>query len=347
VLQSLSEKGLMKRPGGRASFSVLLFQDIAVIPMLAILPLLSNGASTRQKSTPLDSLSGWQQGLVTLAAVAAIIFAGRVVLRHVFRFIASAHLREAFTATALLLLVALVWLMEIVGVSPALGAFLGGVVLADSEYRPQLEADVEPFKGLLLGLFFVAVGASIDFDLILAQPGLIAGLVVVLVLVKWMVLAGVGPLFGLTMAENSLFAFALAQGGEFAFVLFTFSEQHAVLTREITSPLTAAVALSMALAPLLLIFHERVVEPRFRRREVERQPDTIDDDGHPVILAGFGRFGHIIGRLLRANGFGVTVLDSDAEQVETLRKFGLKSFYGDATRPDLLHAAGVDSANFS
>ncbi|HEX8310670.1 MAG TPA: monovalent cation:proton antiporter-2 (CPA2) family protein [Chthoniobacteraceae bacterium] len=349
VLQSLNEKRLIKRPGGEACFAVLLFQDIAVIPMLALLPLLrAKGATAAEHAaesgSALAAMPQWQQGLITLGAVAAIIFIGRVVLRHVFRFIAGAHLREAFTATALLLLVAVVWLMELVGVSPALGAFLGGVVLADSEYRPQLEADVEPFKGLLLGLFFVSVGSNIDFALILRQPLLMAALVGGLVMVKWLVLFGVGRFFRLTGSENSLFAFALAQGGEFAFVLFSLSEAQAVLPREITSPLTAAVALSMALAPLLLIFHERVVQPRLAQRQTEREADMIDEHDHPVILAGFGRFGHVIGRLLRANGYGVTVLDHDGDQVDTLRKFGMKSFYGDATREDLLEAAGIATA---
>jgi len=345
VLQSLTEKGLLKTPGGQSCFSVLLFQDIAVIPILALLPLLA--AAPAAKTThagPLAALPAWQQALVTLGAVAGIIFAGRVLLRHFFRFIASARLREVFTATALLLVVGIALLMQAVGLSPALGAFLAGVVLAESEYRHQLEADIEPFKGLLLGLFFLSVGASLDLPLIGAAPGRIAGLVAILIVGKFLVLLALGRIFRVAWRENFLFAAALAQGGEFAFVLLSFAQQSAVLTADFAAPLFAVVAVSMALTPLLLVVYERLVLPRFACPEAPREADAILEHDNPVLLAGFGRFGHVTGRLLRANGFGVTVLDNDADWVETLRGFGMKSYYGDASREDLLRTAGAERA---
>jgi monovalent cation:proton antiporter-2 (CPA2) family protein len=348
VLQSLQEKGLMKTPAGQSCFSVLLFQDLAVIPILALLPLLawqSGGAAVDPETTSaLAALPRWEQALARLGAVAAIIFAGRFLLRHFFRFIAGAHLREVFTATALLLIVGIAIFMQLVGLSAALGAFLAGVVLAESEYRHQLEADIEPFKGLLLGLFFISVGASIDFVLIARHPGMIALLVAALLIVKFLVLLGLGRLFKLDLPDNLLFAFALAQGGEFAFVLLSFAQQQNVLTEGVAAPLVATVAVSMAFTPLLLIVYEKLVLPRVARRQNAREADEIDEHENPVILAGYGRFGHIPGRVLQSNGFRVTVLDNDADWVDTLRKLGVKSFYGDASREDLLRTAGAKRA---
>lgn len=349
VLQSLGERGLMKTPGGEASFAVLLFQDIAVIPILALMPLLAArpgaGAATHSPTSGLMAgLPAWQQAALVVAAVMAIVFAGRFLLRPFFRYIASTQLREMFTATALFLIVGIALLMQKLGLSPALGTFVAGVVLAESEYRVQLEADIEPFKGLLLGLFFISVGASIDFSLIAQHPGIIALVVAGLLVLKFTVLLVLGRAFGLKAGEEFLLAFALAQGGEFAFVLFSFATQNAVLPAEIANLLVASVALSMAAAPVLLTIHARLVRPLFQKCEPERPPDEIDEHDNPVILAGFGRFGHIIGRLLRANGFGTTVLDHDADQVEMLGRFGLKSFYGDASRLDLLQAAGAARA---
>ncbi len=348
ILQSLAEKNLLKTRGGQSCFSVLLFQDIAVIPLLALLPLLAmNGGSTQAAehlTKPLAHLPQWAQALATFGAVAIIILGGRFLLRPVFRFIAGTRLREAFTAATLLLVIGIALLMEFVGLSAALGTFLAGVVLSDSEYRHEIETDLEPFKGLLLGLFFLSVGSGIDFALVGKHPGLVALLVAGLVLVKFAVLVPVARIFRSDWGESLLFALAMAQGGEFCFVLFTFSESHGVLGPEVTKPLTAAVALSMAIAPLLFLLYEKVVAPRLARKKNTREPDEIEDHDHPVILAGFGRFGHVIGRLLRANGFGVTVLDNDAEQVELLGKFGMQSFYGDASRLDLLRAAGAEKA---
>jgi monovalent cation:proton antiporter-2 (CPA2) family protein len=348
VLQSLAEKGVLGTRGGQASFSVLLFQDIAVIPVIAVMPVLANALGVRsagiEHTTPISTLPGWAQTTITLGAVAAVIGGGRYLLRPVFRFIAKTRLREIFTATALALVIGIALLMQFVGLSAALGTFLAGVVLADSEYRHQLEADLEPFKGLLLGLFFITVGAGIDFSFTATQAGLIALLLAALIVIKFLVLLGLGLAFRFDWSASLLFAFALAQGGEFCFVLLALAEQQGVLPATLSKHLVSAVALSMAATPLLLLTNERLVQPRFARQKVERPPDEIDEHDNPAILAGFGRFGHIVGRLLRANGFGVTVLDNDPDQVELLGRFGLKSFYGDATRLDLLRAAGAERA---
>jgi monovalent cation:proton antiporter-2 (CPA2) family protein len=344
VLQSLSERGLMKTPGGESAFAVLLFQDIAIIPILAIMPLLAAGTGVPRADGLIGRFPGWEQALLVVAAVAIIVFAGRFLLRPFFRYIARTRLREMFTATALFIVVGIALIMQKLGLSPALGSFVAGVVLAESEYRVQLEADIEPFKGLLLGLFFISVGASLDFSVIAQRPGTVAAIVAALIAVKFVVLLGLGRLFRLRAGENMVFAFALAQGGEFAFVLFSFATQNAVLSPDLANLLVASVVLSMAVAPPLLTIEEKLVRPLFQKCKPERPADEIDEHDNPVILAGFGRFGHIVGRLLRANGFGTTVLDHDADQVETLGRYGMKSFYGDASRLDLLEAAGARQA---
>jgi len=361
VLQTLNEKGLIATDGGQSSFAVLLFQDIAVIPMLALMPLLAVGGgpghgaghageagdhadAAAHATTWVEGLSAWEQTAVVLAAVAAIVLAGRYLLRPVFRVIAGTRLRELFTATALLLIIAIALLMSRVGLSPALGTFLAGVVLANSEYRHELESEIDPFKGLLLAVFFIAVGASIDFDLIARSPGLILGLVGGLVAIKFVVLVALGRAFGMGRDQNALFAFSLAQGGEFAFVLFSYASQNGVVTDAVTAPLIAAVAVSMALTPVLMMVNERLIQPRVGTRErEEREPDEMHPEGE-VIIAGFGRFGSIVGRLLRANGVKPTVLEFDSDRVEVLRKLGLPVFYGDASRHDLLEAAGAGKA---
>ena len=349
VLQTLQEKDLMKTGGGKSAFAVLLFQDIAVIPLLAMLPLLAlPGAVVRSAgahgTTWVEGLPGWATTLVVVAVVAAIVVAGRYLIRPAFRFIARARVPEIFTAAALLIVIGIALLMTRIGLSPALGTFLAGVVLATSEYRHELEGDIEPFKGLLLGLFFIAVGAGIDFDQVTAQPRLVIGLVVALIVVKFVVLMVLGRLFRMGFDQNLLFSFALAQSGEFAFVLFSFATQQGVLPIELTTPLVAVVALTMALTPVLMLVNEKLVQPRFGTRErVTREPDAIEET-NPVLIAGYGRFGTIIGRLLRANGINVTVLDLDSDHVEMLRQLGQKVFYGDASRLDLLRAAGAESA---
>jgi len=351
VLQTLNEKGLIKTDAGQSSFSVLLFQDIAVIPMLALMPLLAVTtlpglhAGTKDNVTAwVDGLSGREQAMAVMAVIAAIIIAGRFLIRPFFRIIAKTRLRELFTAAALLLVIGIAILMSKVGLSPALGTFLAGVVLANSEYRHELEGDIEPFKGLLLGLFFIAVGASIDLGLISSDPGLIGMLVAGLILAKIIVLIILGRAFKMGSDQNILFALSLAQGGEFAFVLFSFAVHSNVITAELANPLIAAVVLSMCLTPLFLLVNEKLIQPRFGTKEKEdREADHIDEE-NPVIIAGFGNFGSITGRLLRANGVGITVLDVDSDKVELLRKLGLKVFYGNAARQDLLQAAGAEKA---
>ncbi len=349
VLQTLNEKGLMKTDAGQSSFSVLLFQDIAVIPMLAVMPLLAvssleTSATAHHGTGWVEGMPGWGQALVVTAVIAAIIIAGLFLVRPFFRIIAKTGLRELFTAAALLLIIGIALLMSKVGLSPALGTFLAGVVLANSEYRHELEGDIEPFKGLLLGLFFIAVGASIDFSLISSKPGLIGMLVLGLICAKLAILLILGKIFKMGNDQNILFAFSLAQGGEFAFVLFSFAVQNNVIEEKIANPLIGAVAITMALTPLMLLLNEKLLQPRFGTKEKENgKADTIDEE-NPVIVAGFGNFGSIVGRLLRANGVGITVLDLDSDKVELLRKLGLKVFYGDASRHDLLHSAGADKA---
>jgi monovalent cation:proton antiporter-2 (CPA2) family protein len=370
VLQTLSERGLMRSEGGQTAFSVLLFQDVAFVPMLAVFPLLAAGITNlgsgmEQGATDLagstgavvdageaashaatwtEGLSAGSQTLLVLAAVAIIVLMGRYLVRPAFRIIAGTNLRELFTAAALLLVIAIALLMTLVGLSPALGAFLGGVVLANSEYRHELEGDLEPFKGLLLAVFFIAVGASVDFGLIGRDPAMVALLVGGLILLKALVLFLLGRVFGMGLDQNLLFTFSLAQGGEFGFVLFSFAGQLEVLSPETTSLLIAVVATTMALTPVLMVLNERVFLPRIGTREVEETPaDTIDEVGE-VIVVGFGRVGSVTGRFLRANGVKPTVLEHDSDRVETLRTLGLKVFYGDGSRHDLLRAAGAEEA---
>lgn len=346
VLQTFNEKGLMGTAAGKSGFAVLLFQDIAVIPMLALLPLLAThgagGEGDGHHGGWIETLPGWLQTVVVLAAVAAIVLGGRFALRPAFRTIAKTNLRELFVASVLLLVIGIALLMSTVGLSPALGTFVAGVVLADSEYRHELESDIEPFKGLLLGLFFIAVGASVDFPLIQAQPATIFGMVGVLVVVKFVVLIVVARVFRMSTDQSLLVAFAMAQGGEFGFVLFSFASTAGVLTPAQTAPLVASVAVSMALTPLLLLVFERLVQPRVGTVEADR--DFDEPEAQSVIIAGYGRFGQICTRLLHAQGYATTVLEFDSDQVDLLRKFGRKVFYGDATRHDLLESAGAGHA---
>ncbi len=351
VLQTLNEKGLIKTQGGQSSFSVLLFQDIAVIPILAVLPLLAmstvgiteHSAEIHHSGFTIEALPGWQQAIIVALVIATIIVAGRFLVRYVFRFIAETRLREVFTAFALFLVIGIALAMQLVGFSAALGTFLAGVVLADSEYRHELETDIEPFKGLLLGLFFISVGASIDFKLFFEEPYLIIGLVFALIIVKLVILFVLGVVFKMTRSQNFLYAFSLAQGGEFAFVLFSFATQNNVVPIPIADTLILVVALSMALTPVLMIFNEKLLQPKFSSLDQRPESDVIDEK-NPVIIAGFGRFGQIVGRLLHANNIGTTILDSKPSQIDMVRRFGYKVFYGDASRIDLLHSAGADEA---
>ena len=351
VMQTLSEKGLTQTAGGRASFSVLLAQDIAVIPLLALIPLLA-------KSTPfvlpggvqppaghslslVDGLPGWGVTLVTLAAVGVVILAGTYLIRPLFRYIHQARLREMYTALALLLVVSIAVLMGMVGLSPALGTFLAGVVLANSEFRHELESDLAPFKGLLLGLFFITVGAGINFGVLLSEPLRIIGLTVALMLAKGAVLYLLILLFHLPGRDRWLFALGLAQAGEFGFVLVSFSLQQGVFGPDLSETILLVIALSMLITPLLFILYDRL--SRRISAGPEPEPDTIDATG-PVIIAGVGRFGQVVNRMVRSAGFSTVVLDHDMDTVETMRRFGVRGFFGDPTRPDILHAAGLASA---
>jgi glutathione-regulated potassium-efflux system ancillary protein KefC len=329
-LATLQEKNLLATPGGQASFAVLLFQDLSVIPLLLVVGLLGQG------KTSLD----WMKVAIAIGLIVVIVAGGRFALRPLLRVIAGARLRETFVAFALLLVLGIAALMEAVGLSMALGAFLAGVLLADSEYRHELELDIEPFKGLLLGLFFIAVGMSIDFGLVASRPLEIVALVVGLLAVKALALRALGGALRVAAGDRWLFAALLAQGGEFAFVVFGVAGRARLLPGSWDALLTLVVALSMALTPFLLLAHDRLS----RRRGAARPDDVVEDEGAPVIIAGFGRFGQIVGRMLFASRIRATVLDHDADQIETLRKFGFRIFYGDATRLDLLHAAGAEHA---
>lgn len=352
VLQTLDEKGLRQGPIGRAAFGVLLLQDLSVIPLFALLPLLATHApvaasavQTHGAGSLIASLPAWLQTLAVLAAVATVIGVGRFAVRPMFRFIAQARLREIFTASALLIVVGVAALMEMVGLSAALGAFLAGVVLAESEFRRELETDIEPFRGLLMGLFFITVGAQINVALILSRPLLLVGLVLGLMALKFAVMFGLAKIGGASNRVASAVGVALAQGGEFAFVLLAFTVGAGVISPDLAALLTAAVALSMAFTPVTVIIYERVARYLDAHVAAPVIPDPVFDEGEPdIIIAGFGRFGQIAGRMLIANGFRSTVLDSDIEQIELLRRFGRPVHYGDATRLDLLRAAGAEKA---
>jgi glutathione-regulated potassium-efflux system ancillary protein KefC len=337
ALASLQERNLMPTPAGQAGFSILLFQDIAAIPMIAIVPLLGMPDSEGGGG------SAWIGALKVVFVLAAIIVGGRFLVRPLLRIIAKTDTREIFTAFALLLIIAISLLMQWVGLSMALGAFMAGVLLADSEYRHALETDLEPFKGLLLGLFFIAVGMSVDFAVFLARPGLILGLVAGFLVLKTAVLYGLSKLLKIARGQHLQFALLLSQGGEFAFVVFGAAATARVFSDEVASVLVVVVALSMVVTPLVLMAYDRLHTLR-QGTGRKRKADAIEPNEDHVIIAGFGRFGQIVGRFLNASGIKLTVLDHDPDQVDVLRRFGFKVFYGDATRADLLRAAGAAQA---
>ena len=344
VLQTLSEKDLLRTDAGKSAFSVLLFQDIAVIPMLTLLPLLATLPVESSQSLGHTELEAWQQAALVFAVISGIIIVGRYLVRPIFNWIARTGLREIFIATSLLLVLSITIAMQEIGLSPALGAFLAGVVLAESEYRHELEVGLVTFKSLLLGLFFITVGASINLEMLMQSPGLIALLLVSLIAIKIIVLMILAKQFKMSLIENMLFSFALAQGGEFAFVLFSFASQNGVLSNEIISLLTVVVALSMALTPVLLIACEKLIIPRLSFGKERRAFDKVDDGETPVIVAGYGRFGQIVSRILRSQGFDTTLLEYDAVQIDLVKKFGTKAYYGDVTNEEVLRAAGADDA---
>ncbi len=344
VLQTLQEKDLMHTPTGETSFAILLFQDVAVIPILIIMPLLVVEGTVPIQHTGglLDSFSAWGQTGIIAAIIGAVIVIGHYLSHYFFFIIAQTNLREVFTATSLALVVGITLLMQEIGISPGLGAFVAGVVLANSEYKRTIEVDIEPFKGLLLGLFFISVGMRMDFDIVAQYPAQLLGTVTVFVMIKAIVLLLLGYLFRLTKIQTIAIALSLSQGGEFAFVLFQFAMTAKVITGDTANFFILAVALSMAVTPLLMLLNFHFIVPRFMSRLRPRY-DEIDEQ-HPVIIAGYGRFGQIVGRFLQAQGIQLTVLEKDPEQVELLRQYGAKGYFGDASRLDLLRNAGADKA---
>ena len=336
VLQLLNERRLMANEVGRTGFSILLFQDIAVIPIIALIPLLvANNSAEIAEANDTSTL-------IIIAVIAGLFLVGRYLLRHVFRFVAATHLREIFTALSLLLVCGIAAIMNLIGVSMALGAFLAGVILADSEYRHALESDIKPFKGLLLGLFFISVGMSVDFGLLLESPLLIVVLTLLLVTIKGSVLFVIARFSAIPIREHSLFAFLLSQSGEFAFVLFGFAVNTHVLDPTLASQMTLVVALSMATTPLLMILSDRLANRRPQDLSLPERDDVKDTN--PVIIVGFGRFGQVLGRLLMANKIPLTVIDNSPDHIERVRRYGYKAHYGDVLRHDILHAAGADKA---
>jgi glutathione-regulated potassium-efflux system ancillary protein KefC len=333
AIQTMEERNELATPVGQAGFGILLFQDIAAIPLLAIVPLLADAPAAGGASLAVRFLVGG-------AAIAGVIVIGRYLTRPLLRLIIGSRLRELFTAFTLLLVIGIAELVSLAGLSMGLGAFLAGVLLAESEYSHALDADIEPFKGLLLGLFFITVGMTIDFGLLASRPGAVFGLLAGFLLLKIGALWLMARLLDVNPRQRWLLAFILSQGGEFAFVVFGSARVAGLIAPGQEALLTIVVALSMAVTPLLLIAHDRFI---CQRAEREREPDTIDTTG-TVIIAGFGRFGQIVGRLLLANDIRPVVLDHDADQVESLRKFGYRVFYGDATQLDLLRAAGAGKA---
>ena len=339
ALQTMQEKTLLKTPVGQTAFSILLFQDIAVIPIIALLPLLSSSSVVNE--TAHTSLST----PIVIAILIAIFVIGRLFLKHVFHLIAKTYLREVFTMLSLLLVIGIAVIMDSLGISMALGAFLAGVILADSEYRHTLESDIEPFKGLLLGLFFISVGMSIDFGLLFKSPLLYLALAIALVCIKAIVLLVVAKISNVSKESRPVFSILLSQGGEFAFVLFGIAVSLSVLEKTIASQLILIVAISMVLTPLLMTINAQIIE-KWLFNQVESQPDEIDesDRENSVIIAGFGRFGQIVGRLLIANKITPTIIDYDPDQIALLKRFGTKAYYGDVLRSDVLHAAGAENA---
>jgi CPA2 family monovalent cation:H+ antiporter-2 len=363
VLQTLSEKNLMRTQGGRSAFSVLLTQDMAVIPMLAIIPLLAlpemvsttsevygvsnpqelvEQAATSELITTVQSLPGWGAGLLTLAIVAGIVLAGHYLSRPIFRFVHAAKLPEMSTFISLLMVLGIAFLMMLVGLSPALGTFVAGVVLANSEFRHQLEADLKPFKGLLLGLFFMTVGVGINFKMLAREPMTVLGLTLGLMLLKALILMAISLVFKLKRQDRWLFSLSLAQGGEFGFLIVSFARSESALPLAAGQMGLLVISLSMLLTPLLFIGYDWL-SARFAHRTPDQAPDEIDEKGQ-VIIAGIGRFGQVVNRLIRTSGIPTVVLDNDMTTIETMRKFGVKGFFGDPARPELLEAAGLAEA---
>ncbi len=356
VLQTFNEKGLNRTEGGRTAFSVLLFQDIAVIPILALLPLLAlpelvaqaqlqaaEAASHSEHWNLVAELPGWVYAIVIVLTITGLVTAGHYLSRPLFRYVAESGLREIFTATALMLVIGIAALMSLIGLSPALGTFLAGLVLANSEFRHELESNIEPFKGLLLGLFFITVGAGIDFSVLWQDFGAIIGLTLGVILIKALVLLCLTLIFRVKYSDRWLFSLSLAQAGEFGFVLLNYSQQNHVLPTDLSQMLALVVTFSMFLTPALFIFFDKVILPRYEAEAEQRDADDIQDQAS-VIIAGIGRFGQIVNRMLTANNIRTVILDHQPSQIDLMRQIKVKGYFGDATRPDLLHTAGIEAA---
>ena len=343
ALQVLAERNLMRTSSGRAGFSILLFQDVAAISILALLPLLGTAAGASDDHSAGEVLL---EALKIVGVIGAIVLGGRLLLRPLLRWIAKSRTPEIFTAASLLLVVGIAYLMVMVGLSMALGAFLAGVLLADSEYRSELEADIEPFKGLLLGLFFIAVGMSIDFGVLMRSPWLMAGILLGFLALKAVVIYTLAKVAGVPYQERPVFTLLLAQGGEFAFVVFQAAAGAQVFSAETASLLIGAVALSMLISPLLLVLIDRALLRRYAQLKTAAPPaqEISEPQEAPVIIAGFGRYGQIVARVMLTQGIPTTVLDHSVEILEIARAFGYRVFYGDATRLDLLRIAGAEHA---
>ncbi len=341
ALQVMGERNLLPTSSGQAGFSILLFQDVAAIPILALIPLLGVSSEVNEASSGVDIA---YSAIKIIAIIAGIVIGGRLLLRPIFRWIARSKTPEIFTAASLLLVVGIAALMLFVGLSMALGAFLAGVLLAESEYRRELETDIEPFKGLLLGLFFIAVGMSIDFSVLINSTWLIAVVLIAFIAIKFAVIYGITRLMNVPFQERPVLTLLLAQGGEFAFVVFQAAAGAKVFAPETASLLIGVVALSMLISPLILIAIDKLWLPRYANCGVELPDEISEQQAAPIIIAGFGRYGQIVGRLLLAQDIPTTVLDHDAEMIETARSFGYRVFYGNATRLDLLRTAGAATA---
>ena len=352
VLQSLKEKNQMNNPNGKLSFGVLLMQDVAVIPILALLPLLIFGEATEIATEAsgmhglIDNLPGWAQTISIFAAIGIVVLLGQFGFGPLLNWVAKTRLRELFTASALLIVVGISFLMELVGLSPALGAFLAGVILANSPYRHALESDLEPFKGLLLGLFFMAVGSTINFSLINSNASKIISITIGIIALKTIILLVIGKFKKLDLSNNLSFAIGLSQVGEFSFVTYAFALQLGIFEQSISDILMAVTALSMTITPILMVILDKAIIPLINKsaKTIEKEMDSIDEH-NKVILVGCGHFGSTLGRFLRANGVEATILDADPERVQFLRKMGFKVYFGDGTRAELLQSAGAEEAS--
>lgn len=351
VIQNLKEKNEMGSPGGKMSFGVLLMQDIAVIPILALLPLIAIAAAGGFRGESgsqgiLENQPGWIQTLMIFGAIGAVVLLGRFGFGPLLNWVSKTKLRELFTASALLIVVGIAFLMELVGLSPALGTFLAGVILANSPYKHALESDLDPFKGLLLGLFFMAVGATINFSLVANEASTVISITVGIIILKTLILLVIGKFKKLKLSENLNFALGLSQVGEFSFVTYAFALQLGILTQANSDLLMAVTALTMTATPLLMVVLDKLIQPKLIKTSSanERKMDENIDGKSKVILIGFGHFGSTLGRFMRANGVEATILDADPDQVDFLRKMGFKVFYGDGTRLELLHSAGAEQA---